>query len=69
MIETGKNGYANINSSIVDLNDNSLIYSGISNAVTKIDGKWNTPPAYESLKNSILKAIDKAIEMEKSKFK
>lgn len=68
MIETGKMGHCRIESEIIDLSDNSIIFKDFSNAVEKIKGNWKTPPKYENLSNSIATAIHKTIELEKSKL-
>jgi len=67
-IETGYFGHCTINSEIIDLTDNSVIYKDISAINEKIKGKWETPPDYEPLKNSISVAVDKAIQLENGKL-
>ncbi|TYC08432.1 hypothetical protein ES677_14470 [Bizionia gelidisalsuginis] len=68
MIETGKTGNCRIDSEIIDLSDNSIVFKDFSNSVEKINGKWKTPPRYENLKNSISGAIVKTINLERSKL-
>jgi hypothetical protein len=68
MIETGKMGNCRIDSEIIDLSDNSIIFKDFSNSVEKIEGDWKTPPEYENLSNSISTAIRKTIELERSKL-
>lgn len=67
-IETGRAGYCQVSSEIINLDDNSLIYKNQSISKEAMKGKWKTPPLYENLKNSIKKAIDSSIQLEKSKF-
>ncbi len=67
-IETGKDGNCRIDSSIINLSDNSIIYSDFSNSTIKIQGKWKTPPKYEALTSSISSAIKNAIYTEKNKL-
>lgn len=67
-IETGYFGHCTINSEIIDLTDNSVIYKDISAINEKIKGKWETPPDYENLKNSISVAVDKTIQLENNKM-
>ncbi|MEM9685832.1 MAG: hypothetical protein AAF934_02800 [Bacteroidota bacterium] len=69
MIETGKAGDCRIESEIIDLTDNSIIYKNFSVYSERIKGKWKTPPDYENLKNSIELAINNTLEQEKAKFK
>jgi hypothetical protein len=68
MIEIGKNGHAVLSTVIVNLDDNSLLYSNPSTATTEIKGKWNVAP-YNDLENSINEAINLTIEQEKNKIK
>lgn len=68
MIEIGKMGNCRIDSKIIDLSDNSIIFKDFSNSEKKIKGKWKTPPKYENLQNAILEAISKTLELEKNKF-
>lgn len=68
-IETGRFGYCQIASEIINLDDNSYLYKGISTSNEVIKGKWKNPPKYEELKTSIERAISKSIQMEKSKIK
>lgn len=68
MIETGKIGNCRIDSEIIDLSDNSIVFKNFSNSVEKIKGKWKTPPEYENLKHSISGAIEKTINLEKTKL-
>ncbi|MFL0102041.1 hypothetical protein [Tenacibaculum maritimum] len=68
MIETGKMGNCRIDSEIIDLSDNSIVFKDFTNSVEKIKGKWKTPPEYENLANSISGAITKTIGLEKTKL-
>ena len=64
-IETAIQGYCRINSEIVNLTDNSVIYKNFSMGKEKVRGKWKTPPNYDNLRNSIQNAIDKTLSLEK----
>ncbi|MDH7447181.1 hypothetical protein [Aquimarina sp. 2201CG14-23] len=68
MIETGRSGNCTIHSTIVNLNDNSLLYKDFSFSLEKINGKWKTPPKYENLFSSINAAITETLSKEKTKF-
>lgn len=68
MIETGKMGNCRIESEIIDLSDNSIMFKDFSNSVEKIKGNWKTPPEYENLANAISTAINNTIKLEKSKL-
>jgi hypothetical protein len=65
MIETGRAGYSNISTSIVDLHDNSLLYKNSNVSKHEITGKWKLPPYYKKLKKTIQMAITESIEKEK----
>lgn len=66
--EAGKGGYAHVVSSIVNLNDNSIIYKGETWGNGKLKSKWDTPPDYEYLREAIDAAINQAVEIEKTKY-
>lgn len=68
LIESKREGYSNISTSIVNLNDNSVLFQDNTSYVQKINGEWKTPPNYDNLKNSIQTAIDNSITMYKTKF-
>jgi hypothetical protein len=68
MIEIGKNGQTLVNTVIVNLDDNSLLYANPSSAVTEIKGKWNVAP-YESLEKSIDESINLATIQEQNKIR
>lgn len=68
MIETGKMGYCRIDAEIINLSDNSILFKDFSNSAEKIEGKMNTPPDYENLKNAIAQAISKTISLERNKM-
>ena len=68
-IETGRFGYCQIASEIINLDDNSYLYKDVSVSNEVIKGKWKNPPKYEKLKTSIDRAINKSIQMEKIKIK
>jgi hypothetical protein len=61
VIETGKDGFANINVTIIDLNDNSILYSENTYSANVLAGKWNTPPQYDNLKSTIKQSIENVI--------
>jgi hypothetical protein len=67
-IETGRYGKLYIRTTIINLSDNSIFYRTSSLTTAKIEGNWNTPPDYEPLKTSILKAIKISIALEKQKY-
>jgi hypothetical protein len=66
--EAGKGGYSHVVSSIINLNDNSIIYKGETWGNGKLKSKWDTPPDYEYLREAIDAAINQAIETEKTKY-
>lgn len=66
--EAGKGGYTHVVSSIVNLNDNSIIYQGETWGNGKLKSKWDTPPDYEYLREAIDAAINQAVETEKTKY-
>lgn len=57
-IEIGKEGYSNVVVAVVNLEDNSVLFRDNSLYTTVLKGKWDTPPNYDNLKNTIQKAID-----------
>lgn len=68
VVEIGKMGTCYIYSEIVNLDDNSIIYKDHSHYEEYIKGKWNTPPDYELITNSIKTAIDKTLAIEKERL-
>jgi len=66
--EAGKGGYSHVVSSIIDLDDNSIIYKGETWGNGKLKSKWDTPPDYEYLREAIDAAINQAVETEKNKY-
>lgn len=66
--EAGKGGYSHVVSSIIDLDDNSIIYKGETWGNGKLKSKWDTPPDYEYLREAIDAAINQAVETEKTKY-
>lgn len=68
VIEIGKQGYVNIGTEIVDLDDNSLLQQDNIQSVSNMKGNWKEGEDYENLKNSIQAAIDNSKTMLKSKF-
>ena len=57
-----------IESEIVDLNDNSIMYYGYAVSLKSLKGKWETPPEYENLSNSFKSAISTALAKHKAKL-
>ena len=68
LIEDELFGNCKIESKIIDLNDNSIIFNDFSIFSEKIKSSWCNPPEYPNLKNTILSAIQKTIDIEKDKF-
>jgi len=68
LLEIAKNGYCEINSEILDLNNNSVIYKNTSKSIKKIKGNWKKSE-YIELTKSISLAIESAIKSEKNKFR
>ncbi|MFY7938712.1 MAG: hypothetical protein ACOVOQ_15135 [Flavobacterium sp.] len=68
VIETGKQGYAQIITEIVDLEDNSLLQQENFQSVAKINGNWKKGDDYGNLKNSIQEAIQNSFSTLKTKF-
>jgi hypothetical protein len=68
LIEAKREGYSNINTSIVNLNDNSLLFQDNTKSLQKIQGEWKTPPNYDNLKNAIQVAIDASLLAYKLNF-
>ncbi|NJM80793.1 MAG: hypothetical protein HC854_16465 [Flavobacterium sp.] len=68
VIETGKNGYVNIRSQIIDLSDNSLLQNDNVMTTSKIIGNWKEGEDYSNLKNSNEEAITNSTILLKTKF-
>lgn len=68
VIELDKQGYVNIGTEIVDLNDNSLLQQDNFQTVAKMNGNWKKGEDFENLKNSIQDAINNSITTLKTKF-
>jgi hypothetical protein len=68
MIEIDRQGYMNISTSIIDLQDNSLLLSDRISSVAPIKGNWKEEPEYLNLKTSIQDAIGKSVTTWKAKF-
>ncbi len=66
--EAGKGGYSHVVSSIIDLNNNSIVYKGETWGNGKLKSGWDTPPDYEYLKEAIDAAINQAVETEKNRY-
>tara|TARA_R110002072_G_scaffold163414_2_gene316054 strand:+ start:1886 stop:2515 length:630 start_codon:yes stop_codon:yes gene_type:complete len=68
LLEIAKNGYCQINSEILDLDNNSVIYKNTSKSIKKTKGNWKKSE-YQELTKSISLAIESAIKSEKNKFR
>lgn len=68
MIEIGWQGQAVISNSVVDLNNNALLFQDRVSALEKLKGKWNTPPSYQNLITAIKDAINKCFTLHKVKL-
>ncbi len=64
-----KYGICEIETRIINLEDNSLLYRNSSLGNIDVEGKWKTPPEFDNLYNAIRKAIENAILLEKIKFR
>lgn len=69
LVETSRLGFCKLESEIVNLSDNSIVYKDYSDVKERIRGKWNTPPEYKNIENSINMAIENALKEEKKKLK
>lgn len=67
-IETNRVGEATVQTQVINLSDNSYIMKESSRAYEDVAGKWNTPPGYESVKNSLQTAIRNVIIKERLKY-
>tara|TARA_R110001606_G_scaffold33112_1_gene99378 strand:+ start:46 stop:675 length:630 start_codon:yes stop_codon:yes gene_type:complete len=68
LLEIAKNGYCQINSEILDLDNNSVIYKNTSKSIKKIKGNWKKSE-HQELTKSISLAIESAIKSEKNKLR
>ena len=68
MIEIGKEGYVNITSQIINLEDNSLMHQETVFERTDIKGNWKEGDDYSNLKTAINAALDKGIKDLKAKY-
>lgn len=68
VIETGKQGYSNINTEIVDLDDNSLLQRETIQTMSTIDGNWKDGDDYANLKTAIQNAVNNSITELNYKF-
>ncbi len=68
IFEEEKLGNCRIESKIINLKDNSILYNNFTVFNVEVIGNWKTPPNYPNLKNAIQLAIKQAIEEEKRKF-
>jgi len=67
-IEMGQGGYCVADCQIINLNDNSVFYKGNSVGSVGLKGKFDTAPDYENWITAINSAINKSIELEKTKY-
>lgn len=68
-IEIGKQGYTNITTEIIDLEDNSLLQRERIFNTENIKGSWKKGNEnYDNMKNAIQKSIEKSIATLKIKF-
>lgn len=68
VIETGKEGYAQVSTEIIDLQDNSLLQQENLQNSAKIKGNWKKGEDYENLRLSIEEAIKSSFLTLKTKF-
>jgi hypothetical protein len=68
VIETGKQGYVNIATEIVDLTDNGLLQQQNIQTVASIKGNWKKGEDFGNLKSAIQEAIDNSVSTLKTKF-
>jgi hypothetical protein len=68
VIELDKQGYVDITTEVIDLNDNSLLQQETFQSAAKMNGNWKKGEDFENLKNSIQDAINSSITNLKTKF-
>lgn len=68
-IEIGKQGYVNVGTEIIDLNDNSLLQQENMQTVATIKGNWKEGEDHDNLRNSIQEAIHKSISTLKAYYR
>lgn len=68
VIETGKEGFCEINSSIINLEDNSLWQQEKVKNINPITGNWKKGEEYANLKSAIQNSINGAVLELKQKF-
>lgn len=68
VIETGKEGFCEINSSIIDLEDNSLLQLETLKSINPINGNWKKGDNYANLKFAIQNSINGGALLLKQKF-
>lgn len=68
VIETGKEGFCEINSSIIDLEDNSLLQKETLKSINPINGNWKKGDNYANLKFAIQNSINGGALLLKQKF-
>lgn len=67
-LETGRRGICEVETEIIDLSDNSLVFTDSFISLENLEGDWNTPPKYENLSKSISSAIKYAVEIGRTRF-
>ena len=67
-METGRQGFASIDTKIIDLNNNGLLQQEYIKGKVEIEGKWNQGKDYENLQNAIQEAIQESIKNLNTKF-
>ena len=67
-IEIGREGFAQVSTEIIDLQDNSLLQKAKFETSVNIEGHWKKGEDYENLKNAIDQAIKAALLELKYKF-
>lgn len=68
VIETGKEGFCEINSSIINLEDNSLLQKETLKSINPINGNWKKGDNYANLKFAIQNSINGGALLLKEKF-
>lgn len=67
-IELDKQGYVNIGTELVNLDDNSLLQQENFQTVVKVQGNWKKGEDFGNLTNSIQEAINNSLNTLKTKF-
>lgn len=69
LIVLEKFGLCMIETEIIDLEDNSLLFKDNSKGEIKVEGKWKTPPNYDNLYAPIRKALENVLMLETIKLR